>query len=147
MFKDILDALGKIKSRSLTVVFSALALSTFFEEGGAIAHPFSVSSLMLPLLVMAATVFLLAWVRLINRLNSYLADHDQASWGPLFGGGILAFCLAVTFWYVSSVPDPLNLKLLGAPSFIRMFALYLIAIETINIERCFVRDTRAAELN
>ncbi|TNF78760.1 hypothetical protein FGE05_27960 [Pseudomonas sp. ICMP22404] len=146
MFKDILEALGKVKSRSLTIVFLALALSTFLEEGGTIAHPFSASSLILPILVVVASVVVIAWVQFINRLNSYLADHDHASWGPITGGGILAFCLSVTFWYVSSVPDPINLKLLGTPNFIRMFALYLFAIETINIDRYLVRNERTAKL-
>ncbi|MHC8379224.1 hypothetical protein ACYZT3_25480 [Pseudomonas sp. MDT1-16] len=146
MFKEILDALGKIGSRSLTSVFIALAISTFAENGGPIADPFSKISLVLPFLVFFSSLLLVCWVDLIHRFNSRLADHDQASWGPLLGGSLLAFCLTVTFWYVSNVPEPLSLKLFGMPNFIRLFALYLFAIETINIGRSSRQRQRAAKL-
>lgn len=48
MFKELLDALGKIKSRPLLNVFSALAFSTFMEGGGPLKDPFSATSLLLP---------------------------------------------------------------------------------------------------
>lgn len=146
MFKEILDALGKIRSRSLTIVFIALAISTFAENGGPIANPFSMISMVLPFLVFFASLLLICWVDLIHRFNSRLADHDQASWGPMLGGSLLAFCLSVTFWYVSNVPEPLSLKLFGTPNFIRLFALYLFAIETINIGRFSRQRERTASL-
>ena len=135
MFKELLDALGKVKSRPLLNVFSALAFSTFMEGGGPLKDPFSVTSLLLPFFLMIASVLVLSWVLCVNYLNSHLADHDHFSWGPYLGGVILAFCLCVIFWYVSSFSDPINLKILGSVEFIRMFALYLFAIETINIKR------------
>ncbi|QVW21929.1 hypothetical protein KJF94_18805 [Pseudomonas hormoni] len=135
VIKDLLDALGKIKSRHLLIVFAALSISTFAPGGGPIANPFSAISFMLPFLVIAAYVIVISWVLFVHQLNSGLADHDLASWGPVIGGTLLAFCLSVTFWYVSNVPDPINVKLLGTSGFTRMFALYLFAIETININR------------
>jgi hypothetical protein len=135
VFKDILDALGKIKSRPLLVVFAALAISTFTPGGGPINYPFSAMSLMLPILVMGTYVIIISWVLFVHLLNSKLSDYDLASWGPILGGSLLSFCLCVTLWYVSNVPDPISIKLLGTAGFIRLFALYLFAIETINIKR------------
>lgn len=140
MLKDFLDALGKIKSRSLLVVFAALALSTFMPEGGPLKNPFSVGSLTLFFFVIFAEIMVICWMSVVHHLNSRLADHDLASWGPYLGGTVLAFCLCVTFWHVSSTPDPVNLKLLGTEGFIRVFALYLLAIETINIKRHFAQQ-------
>jgi len=135
VFKDLLDALGKVKSRPLLNVFAALAISTFAPGGGPVRDPFAVTSLLLPILVFGASVLVISWVRFVNFLNSRLADHDLFSWGPYLGGTALAFCLCVSFWYVSNVPDPINLTLLGSVGFVRMFALYLFAIETIGIKR------------
>lgn len=135
MFKELMDALGKVKSRPLLNVFLTLAFSTFMEGGGPLKDPFSVASLLLPVFLMIASVLVLSWVLCVNYLNSRLADHDHFSWGPYLGGVVLAFCLCVAFWYVSTFPDPFNLKMLGNVEFIRMFTLYLFAIETINIKR------------
>ncbi|NTZ96899.1 hypothetical protein FCH79_16580 [Pseudomonas koreensis] len=135
MFKELLEALGRVKSRPLLSVFAALAFSTVVEGGGPIKDPFSVTSLLLPFFLMVSSMLIVSWVLCVNSLNSRLADHDLFSWGPYLGGTILAFCLCVAFWYVSNVPDPINLKLLGSVEFVRMFALYLFAVETINIKR------------
>lgn len=135
MFKDLLDALGRIKSRPLLNVFAALALSTFIDGGGPIKEPFSVTSLLLPFFLFFASVMVVSWVHCVINLNSRLADHDSFSWGPYLGGVVLTFCLCVVFWYVSNVPDPINLKLFGSVEFVRMFALYLFAVETMNIKR------------
>lgn len=135
MLKDFLDALGKIKSRPLLIVFAVLAMSTFDPSGGPIKDPFSASSLFLPFLTAFSFVLVVSWSMLIRRLNSSLSDYDSANWGVLLGGTILAFCLCVTFWYVSNNSDAINLKLLGNEGFIRLFALYLFGIETINIQR------------
>lgn len=135
MFKEILDVLGKLKSRPLLNIFSALAFSTFMDGGGPVKDPFSVTSLLLPIFLMISSVLVLSWVFCVDYLNSHLASHDHFSWGPYLGGTVLAFCLCVFFWYVSSFSDPINLKMLGSVEFIRMFALYLFAVETINIKR------------
>lgn len=135
MIKDFLDALGKVKSRPLLIVFAALAISTFEPGGGPIKDPFSADTLALPFFVMFAYVAIVSWIIFVHGLNSRLADHDLANWGAILGGSTLAFCLCVTFWYVSEVPEPMTLKLLGTAGFIRIFFLYLFSIETINIER------------
>ncbi|TVT83973.1 hypothetical protein [Pseudomonas sp. H3(2019)] len=135
MLKEFFDALGRVKSRPLLVVFTALAVLTFTPGAGPIRDPFSVASFALPFFVFAADVAVGSWVLFVRKLNSRLADHDHASWGPVLGGTALAFCLCVSFWYVSNFPDPFNLKLFGNVVFVRMLALYLFAIETININR------------
>lgn len=135
MLKDILDALAKVKSRPLLVVFTALAMSTFLTGGGPVKDPFSAETFALPILVLIADVMVIAWVLFVRNLNSRLSEHDHANWGPVLGGTVLAFCISVTFWYVSNFPDPITLKLLGNLGFIRLFALYLFSIETINITR------------
>lgn len=135
MLKDLLDALGKVKSRPLLNVFAALAISTFAPSGGPIRDPFSGTSFLLPVLVFGASVLIISWVHFVNFLNSRLSDHDLFSWGPYLGGTALAFCLCVSFWYVSNVTAPINLALLGSVEFVRLFALYLFAIETIGIKR------------
>lgn len=135
MVKDFLDALGKVKSRPLLIVFAALAMSTFAPDGGPLKNPFSASAIVLPFLVMLSYVLIISWVLFINGLNSRLADNDLASWGPMIGGSFLSFCLCVILWYVSHVPDPMSLKLLGTEGFIRIFFLFLFSVETINIGR------------
>lgn len=135
MIKDFLDALGKVKSRPLLIVFAALAISTFAPEGGPLENPFSAGSLALPFFVMFSYVAIVYWVLFVRGLNSRLTDHDLANWGPILGGSVLSFCLCVTFWYVSHVPDPMSFKLLGSEGFVRIFFLFLFSVETINIER------------
>lgn len=56
MVKDFLDALGKVKSRPLLIVFAALAISTFAPEGGPLKTPLSAGSLALPFFVMFSYV-------------------------------------------------------------------------------------------
>lgn len=134
MVKDILDALGKVKSRPLLIVFGALAMSTFAPEGGPLKNPFSAGSLALPILVMFSYVAIVSWVLFVQSLNSRLADYDLASWGPFLGGSALSFCLCITLWYVSHVPDPMSFKLLGSEGFVRVFFIFLFSVETINID-------------
>ncbi|MFJ3119595.1 hypothetical protein ACIPI6_23975 [Pseudomonas protegens] len=135
MFKDILEVFGKVKSRPLLVVFGALAMSTFLAGGGPIVDPFSAESFALPVFVFFADVMVIAWILFVQNINGRLSENDHANWGRVLGGTILAFCLCVTFWYVSNFPDPISLKLFGSSGFIRLFMLYLFAIETINIDR------------
>ena len=97
MFKELLDALGKVKSRPLLNVFSALAFSTFMEGGGPLKDPFSVTSLLLPFFLMIASVLVLSWVLCVNYLNSHLADHDHFSWGPYLGERYWRSACALTF--------------------------------------------------
>ncbi len=135
MVKDFLEALGKVKSRPLLIVFAALAMSTFAPGGGPLKNPFSASSIVLPFLVMFSDVAIISWVLFVRRLNSRLADNDLANWGPILGGSLLSFCLCVILWYMSHVPDPMSFKLLGAEGFVRIFFLFLFSVETININR------------
>lgn len=135
MVKDFLDALGKVKSRPLLIVFAALAMSTFASGGGPLKNPFSAGSLALPFLVIFSHVAIVSWVMFVHGLNSRLADHDLANWGVVLGGSVLSFCLCITLWYLSHVPDPVNFSLLGSDGFVRVFFLFLFSVETINIKR------------
>jgi drug/metabolite transporter (DMT)-like permease len=135
MVKDFLDALGKVKSRPLLIVFAALAISTFVPGGGPLTNPLSVGSIALPFFVFFSYVANVCWVMFVHGLNSRLADHDLANWGVILGGSVLSFCLCVTLWYLSHTPDPMNFGLLDTEGFVRVFFLFMFSVETINIKR------------
>jgi uncharacterized BrkB/YihY/UPF0761 family membrane protein len=135
MVKDFLDAVGKVKSRPLLIVFAALTISTFTPGGGPLKDPFSAASLALPFFVFFSYVAIVFWVLFVRVLNGRLADHDLANWGTILGGSVLSFCLCITLWYLSHVPDPMSFKILGSEGFVRVFFLFLFSVETINVKR------------
>jgi hypothetical protein len=135
MLKEILGVVEKTNTRPLLIVFVALALSTFDKKGGPLADPMSWKSLVLPVLVFISYTLVWMWIEFVHRLNDRLADNDIASWGPLVGCSVLAFCIVLTFWYLANHPDHISFSLLGDPGFVRLAALYLLAAETIKIER------------
>lgn len=135
MVKDFLDAMGKVKSRPLLIVFAALAISTFTPGGGPLKDPFSAASLALPFFVFFSYIAIVSWVLFVSFLNGRLEDHDLANWGVILGGSVLSFCLCITLWYLSHVSDPISFKVLGSEGFVRVFFLFLFSVETINVGR------------
>jgi hypothetical protein len=59
----------------------------------------------------------------------------MASWGPMIGCSILAFCLLVVFSYLSVHPQGVSFAILADPNFIRTSTLLLLAVETIKIQK------------
>jgi hypothetical protein len=135
MLSEILGIVEKTNTRPLLLAVGALALSTVNLETSLLTDPLSWRALALPILVVLAYLAVWLWQDLVFRLNSNLSDNDVASWGPLLGCTILAWCLAATLAYFARNPSGPSWALLGEANFVRLLAGYLLAIETIKIKR------------
>jgi len=135
MLKELLGVVEKTNTRPLLVTFFALSMATASSNDTLLTNPFSWQLILLPFAVFLAYGLVWGWVYLIHSMNSTLADNGVASWGPMIGSTILAFCLLVTFSYLSSHPQGLMFSLLGESGFIQVCSLFLLAAETIKIHR------------
>ncbi|KYC14112.1 MULTISPECIES: hypothetical protein [unclassified Pseudomonas] len=133
--KDVLDWFTKINSRSLLIVFVALTLLTAFPEFSPLDDPFSIAALSIPSAMLMSYLLVIGWLITIGRFNLSLPEGDYANMGVFIGGSGLAYCLCILFWYVSSTPDPLNVKILGDVGFVRLFTLYLLSVVTMQVPR------------
>ena len=135
MLKEIFGVAEKANTRPLLIVFAALSLATLQEGAQLLKDPFQWSALMLPIAVFSAFGVVWGGFVVLHRLYAALPDNDIMSWGPVIGCSILAFCLLVSFQYLSTHPQGLSFELLSAPGFVRLLMLYLLAVETIKVRR------------
>lgn len=135
MLAEILAVIEKANSRVLLFIFVGLFFYSFLGDGEVIADPLSYNGLSLLIFIVWAYGLTGIWFELIEKMNDSLPENDMASWGPIVGGTILAFCLLVTFSYLARNPQGLTLSILAKKNFLRLCTLYLLGFETIKIER------------
>ncbi|MEW9899816.1 hypothetical protein ABWL39_14430, partial [Chitinivorax sp. PXF-14] len=98
MLGNILGVVEKTNTRPLLITFIALSFVTLLNGGALLKNPFSEQAFGIPVAILFAYCVVWYWSSLIHWLNASLSSNDIASFGPLVGCSILAFCLLVTFW-------------------------------------------------
>ncbi|GHD81828.1 hypothetical protein ACFSQE_07595 [Vogesella fluminis] len=135
MLTEILGVLEKTNTRPLLIALSTLSFMVRSTDGAILADPFSWDLVALPILGLVAYATVFAWIYMIHRMNLRLSENDIASWGPIVGGSLLAFCLLVAASYFSKNPQGLSFTVLAQPNFIYFCTLTLLAAETTKIRR------------
>jgi hypothetical protein len=135
MLTEILGVIEKTNTRPLLTAMITISLLIHITEGTILVDPFIPELILLPILGFFADALLYLWIYFIHLMNSRLQENDTASWGPLIGSSLLAFCLLLAFSYLSSHPKDLSLSLLAQPNFIYLCTAFLLATETNKIRR------------
>lgn len=135
MIAEILGVVEKTNTRPLLISFVALSMAAGATSGTILIDPLSWQLMILPIAVFVSYVLIYGWVLLIHKMNSRLADNDIASWGPMIGSALLAFCVLQIFSYLSSHPQGLTFVLLAEPNFIYVLTILLLSAETTKIHR------------
>ncbi|MBB3260373.1 putative membrane protein [Paraburkholderia bannensis] len=135
MLAEILGVIEKANSRVLLFIFVGLFFYCFLGDGENIADPLSANGASLIILIVWAYGLTGMWIELVGKMNDSLPENDLASWGPIIGGTILAFCLLITFSYLAKNPQGLTLSILAKKNFLRLCTLYLLGFETVKIDR------------
>ena len=135
MLAEILGIIEKANSRVLLFIFIGLFFYSFLGDDEIVVNPLSSNSAALIIFIPLGYFLTGVWIELVERMNESLPENDMASWGPIIGGIVLAFCFLVTFSYLANTPKELTLSLLVKKNFLRLCALYLLGFETVKIER------------
>ncbi|SOZ10605.1 hypothetical protein [Cupriavidus taiwanensis] len=135
MLTELLGVVEKTNTRPLLIAFVALSLLSLSRGANLVANPLSWQTLALPVIVGLSYLLIWFWLALIDRMNSSLSDSDIASFGPLIGCTLLAFCFMLTFSYLAAHGKELDFAILVRREFIHLATLYLLAMETMKIRR------------
>lgn len=135
MLTEVLGVVEKANTRPLLIAMTTLSLLVRATGGAILGDPFTWALVVILPLGVMAYVLVIGWIYMIQGMNARLPENDMASWGPIIGSSLLAFCLLLTFSYVSSHPEGLSLSLLGEPDFVYVCTVFLLATETAKIRR------------
>jgi hypothetical protein len=103
MIKELLGVVERFDTRPLLVTFTALSFATYNRHGALLlVDPFNWYSLCLIFFIFAAYLSIYLWVLSIHNLNFGLKQNDILNWGLLIGCTILAFCILVFIFVITS---------------------------------------------